>query len=80
MDYEQFFPKQECDCSNHIRGTIIVLTVLSILIDSVAYCRRDKKITELTSENQTLKTIILKSVDRALVKMMKNGHDSENDE
>lgn len=77
MDYEQFCPKQECDCSNHIRGTVIILVMINLLIDCVASCKRSNLIKELTTENETLKSVILNSVDRVLVKMMKNGNDED---
>lgn len=74
MDYEQFFPKQEVkceDCGNIVRGVLVVMTVLSLLIDCISSCKNKRKIHALETENKTLKSIILKSVDRALVKMMK---------
>jgi len=82
MDYEQFFPKSEpvCDCSNHIRGTVFLLGLISLVADCIAQCKRRKDIQKLKTENETLKSIIFRSVDRALVKMMKNGNENENDE
>ena len=83
MDYDQFMPKQpmdeKCDCSNHIRGTIFVLSVLTLVVDCIASCRRKRKMEEIENENKTLKSIILSSVDKAFVKMMKNGNDSEDE-
>jgi hypothetical protein len=83
MDYDQFIPNQpveeKCDCSNHIRGTFVVLLLISLLYDCVTSCRRNRKIERLKNENKTLKNLILASVDKALVKMMKNGNDSESE-
>lgn len=80
MDYEQFFPKQvpECDCSDHIRGTVIILVAIYLVFDCITMCKRSKKMDRLENENKTLKTIILSSVDKALVRIMKNGNDDEN--
>ena len=83
MDYEQFFPKQtmqeKCDCSDHIRGTVVILLLLSLVFDCITSCRRSKKMERLENENTTLKNVILTSVDKALVRMMKNGNNTEDD-
>lgn len=62
-----------CDCSNHIRVTAAVIFLASLMIDCFTSCRRDKKIERLENENQTLKSVILSTVDQALMRMMKNG-------
>ena len=80
MNYEELFPKQDCVCSTQIRGVIVALSAVILLIDCVTSCRRTRKVNELTTENKTLKSIILSAVDRALVKMMKNGNDSNVDD
>lgn len=81
MDYNQFIPKNAdgCDCSNHIRGTIILFLMVSLVIDCVTSCSRARKVYRLEHENNTLKEIILKTVDKTLVRMMKNGNNIEND-
>jgi hypothetical protein len=78
MDFDQFCPEvkvSECDCSNHIRLTMVLITGLFLLVDCVTSCKRNRKISELTSENETLKSMILTSVEKVIVKLMKNGND-----
>lgn len=78
MEYEQFFQTQdECDCYSSVRTVVIILSLLTLAVDCVTVCKRNRKIAELTNENETLKTIILKSVDKAFIRMMKNGNDNE---
>jgi hypothetical protein len=79
MDYEQFFQTQECNCYNSVRTVVVILSLLTLVIDCVTVCKRNRKIEQITTENETLKTIILKSVDKAFIHMMKNGNDSEDD-
>jgi hypothetical protein len=74
MDYEQFFTKteaKECDCSNHIRVTLAVITLLCLIVDCVSSCKTKRRMNAIEAENQTLKSIIFKSVDRALVNLIK---------
>jgi hypothetical protein len=82
MDYDQFFPKKEveCDCSDHIRGTAFLITLVVFLIDCIAQCSHNKKMKKLETENETLKSVLFKSVDRALIRMMKNGNDIDNND
>lgn len=81
MDYEQFLPKQpiqdKCDCSSHIIGTITICVMFMTLIECIACCKRGKRLIELESENSTLKTVFLTTIERTLIKMMKNGNDIE---
>lgn len=78
MDYEQFFPKmQETKCDNQIRLTIVVMTLLYVILDLTMMCKANRREKALKQENETLKNVILKSVDRALIRMMKNGNDTE---
>ncbi len=81
MDYEQFFTtSNEHKCDSQIRMTILVVTLLYVIIDLTLTCKNNRKVNDLQKENETLKSVILKSVDRALVRMMKNGNDSEEDD
>ncbi len=79
MDFEQFCPKvveTKCeDCGSLVRGVLVIMTVLSLLLDCVSTCRAKRKMNTLQTENETLKSIILKSVDRALVKAIKPEED-----
>ncbi len=80
MDYEQFFVKQDDHkCDNHVRMAVAVVTLLYIILDLTLTCGQQRKVKDLQKENQTLKTVILKSVDRALIRMMKNGNDSDDE-
>lgn len=78
MDYEQFFPKTEQPkCENEIRLTIVVMMILWAILDLTLMCKANYREKALKQENETLKNVILKSVDRALVRMMKNGNENE---
>lgn len=80
MDYEQFFTtSNEHKCDNQIRMTILVVTLLYVILDLTLTCKNNRKVKDLQKENETLKSVILKSVDRALMRMMKNGNESEED-
>jgi ABC-type transporter Mla MlaB component len=83
MDFEQFFPEvkvSDCDCSNHVQATMVIITGLCLLVDCITSCKRNRKISKLTSENETLKSMILASVEKVILKMMKNGNQSEDDD
>lgn len=78
MEYEQFFSYQVNDKCGYENTVIMILgsiILLSLLCDCISECKSRRK---LTNENETLKTIIVKSVDRTLMNMMKNGIDEEN--
>jgi hypothetical protein len=81
MDYDQFFPKQDtkCDCSDQIRVTVFLIGLVVVLVDSIAECGRARKLKKLENENETLKSVLLKTVDRILIRMMKNGIPSDDD-
>lgn len=81
MDYEQFIVKQDDTCATEHRiiGLFAVATVFSILVDLVSCCRTNRKIRDLQNENESLKSLILKSVDKVFVRMMKNGNNSEDE-
>lgn len=80
MDYEQFFPKQttpECVNERFTLGMLAVLTIGYILIDCMTTCNANRKIKTLESENKTLKSIVLKSVERSLLKMMNQPEEED---
>lgn len=78
MDYEQFFTNTtDHKCDNQIRMTILVMTLVYVILDVTLMCKAKRRMNDMKKENETLKNVILKSVDRALMRMMKNGNDSE---
>ena len=73
MDYEQFFPKQmepQCERERFIIGVFTVLTLVCLLTDCINIRNKNRKLTTLQTENETLKSIILKSMERSLLRMM----------
>lgn len=83
MDYEQFFPPMQndnCVAEHKIIGLVTVLTCLYVTLDCLMSCVQNKRVYTLETENKTLKSIILNSVDRTLIRMMKNGNNSETSE
>lgn len=83
MDYEQFFSKQtapECEREKFTIGLFTVLIAVSVLIDCVCMCRSSRKMKTLRHENETLKTIILKSVERSLLKMMHQPQEDDHED
>jgi hypothetical protein len=82
MDYEQFFTEQkaaDCTREHKIIGIILILNLVSVVIDCVSACKRYNEIKSLKQENESLKSMILKSVDRAFIRMMKNGNNPEDE-
>ena len=84
MDYDHLFPNNApetpCECTSQVRVTILLMTAIYLMLDYTCSPRNQKeKISELTAENASLKSIILKSVNRSFDRMMKNGNDSEDD-
>ena len=78
MEYEQFFSYQTDNKCQYENGVIMILgsiILLTVLFDCISNCKSRRR---LSDENETLKTIIVKSVERTLIKMMKNGNDEEN--
>lgn len=78
MQYEQFFPfrnDDNCNCYDQVKITVISITCFLGLIKCVLSCRDNRKIEKLKVENNTLKEIILKSVDQTFTKLLKNGYD-----
>lgn len=82
MDYEQFFPKQvvnECGHENYIIGLFAILTAMYMLVDCIYMCSSSRKMNNLQTENETLKSIVLKSMERNFLRMMhqpeENSHE-----
>lgn len=83
MNYEEFtYNKKETEqCMPYILTTISLIGIGITLINCLCSSRKANKRTErLEIENSSLKRIILKSVDNTLVKMMKNGYQSDTDD
>lgn len=80
MEYEQFFQADDdnCNCYNQVKITVIGLTCVIGLISFALSCRDSKRVYKLKIENNTLKDIILKSVDQTFTKILKNGYDIDN--
>jgi len=83
MNYEQFFPTS--DFNNQCLPYAYVLTGLTAMSVMVLTCAFDSntdkgKIEKLQEENVTLKRLIVKSIDKMLVRMLKNGYDIDNDD
>lgn len=80
MDYEQFSVKSDkCACDTQVRGAVLIVSAFYILVNLVLNYREVRREKLLQQENETLKNIVLKSVDNALVRMMKNGNNSEDE-
>lgn len=83
MDYEQFFPKQEmkaCEREHTVLGVVGVLTLIYMLVDCIYVCSANRKMKALKNENETLKSIILKSVERNLLRMMHQSTEDEHED
>ncbi len=80
MEYEQFFTIDEVNpstCQNEIKLTLICVGFIVIIIDCIRSCKLEQRIKKLRTENNTLKGVILQSIDRKLTKNLKNGYDIE---
>lgn len=81
MEYEQFFQTQDgCDCSNYIKGMLIALATVALLTNCILTCKTNQKLNKVENENQTLKSIISKSIDKTFVRLVKNGSYDEDDD
>lgn len=76
---EQFFVTQnnECVTEKRIIGLFGFLTVLCITVSCASAYIQTRQMNELTKENRSLKTLILRRLDKAFVRFMKNGNESE---
>ena len=72
MNYEQFFTIDNYNCYSQIKIAVIGIACLSLLADCVYSCRERNK---LNLENKTLKNIISKSIERTIIRNLKNGND-----
>lgn len=81
MEYEQFFTTvddKECDCYSQIKIALVGMSVVALLLDCVYSWRVQRNLVE---ENKSLKHIISKSIERVVIKNLKNGYDiTESDE
>lgn len=83
MEYEQFFSTQSFN--QQCLPFAYVLTALTAVSVMVLSCTCDtqvekQKVEKLQIENDTLRGIILKSVDKMLVRILKNGYDIDNND
>lgn len=68
-------------CAVYSNVSLLLIIIICLSFGSLCGSGDEKKqIKELYAENQTLKSIILKSVDHALISMMKNGYKNENED
>ena len=79
MVYEQFFVTQnnECVTEKRVIGLFGFLTVLCITVSCASAYIQTIQMNDLAKENRSLKTRILKRLDKAFVRFMKNGYESE---
>lgn len=83
MDYEQFFPKQtvqECEREKFVAGLLAILTTVYLLFDCMYMCTASRKMKALRDENETLKSIVLKSMERGLLRMMHQQTEDEHED
>jgi len=82
MNYEQFFPYElynsQCVTHSYLIGSIFVSGLLSLMCLCATH-KQGRQNEILKAENESLKTIILKSVDKMFVRMLKNGYDIDTD-
>lgn len=78
MDYDFLLNNLTCDCNQQTIVGGIITFLLIMFVDCVYTCRLNNRVQELNSENRTLRNVILTSVDRTLVRLLKNGNDSNN--
>jgi hypothetical protein len=75
MEYEQFFPtvnfEQQCLPYAYVLTALMAASVIIL----TCVCDKQEKTKHLQEENKTLKRLISKSIDKMLVKMLKNGNE-----
>lgn len=85
MNYEEllgndyFKEKAECNCYSYVKLTLLVVTLLTLAVDCVSHCRTRSRVRKLTAENETMRSLIMTSLDKAFTKIVKNGYDSESE-
>jgi hypothetical protein len=86
MDYDQFLhkdvPEDSCDCTNKVCLAISLMAIIYLVAECIVHPSQiqKEKIAKLKTENENLRSILMKSVDRAFVRMMKNGNDSDDED
>lgn len=70
---------KECNCYSEIRVTLLIVTLLALLVDCVGHCRARSRVRVLKAENETMKSLILTSLDKAFTGVMKNGYETDNE-
>lgn len=85
MDYEQFFTTQEmqpCECDREklTIGLLATMICVYILIDCISMCSTSRKMKTLRDENETLKSIVFKSMERGLIRMMHMPQEDEHED
>jgi hypothetical protein len=76
MEYEQFFTTNTIVDTNPIYLQVAIVGLLSlnlVMKCCLCWCNKRRHVAKLEQENHTLKSIVLQSVDKALVNMLKNG-------
>lgn len=82
MNYEELLGEQyfaEKPCYSHIKVTLLVVTLLALLVDCVGHCRARCRVRRLEAENETMRSIIMTSLDKTFTRIVKNGYESENE-
>lgn len=82
MNYEELLGNDyfaEKNCYSHIRLTLLVVTLLTLVVDCVSHCRTRNRVRTLTAENETMRTLIMTSLDKAFTKIVKNGYETDDE-
>lgn len=79
FDYPFVLQDNTCATEHRIIGLFTILTVACLASVCASTCATSREIESLKNENETLKSLILKSIDKVLLRMMKNGSTSDNE-
>lgn len=83
MDYKRDLnlemDKISCDCEN-ISKILVILLMLMTIITVCTKSNSRRKIRHLKIENETLRRIVMTSIDNMFVNMLKNGSYNDNDD
>lgn len=81
MDYKRDLNLEmepiKCDCGSITKLLIVLVLFMAVLV----LCTKSnstRKIQYLKVENETLRSLIMNSVDNMIVNMLKNGSDNDN--
>lgn len=78
MENSKVIYNQTNECAVHSNVTLIIIIIITMLLFECIYSPTHKeKIEKLEKENNSLKNIIIKSIENAITKQMKNGNDYE---